>query len=167
MPQETYTPAQAAKQADIPLSTLRLWTGIYAEFLSPAANPGAGVNRRLTPQDVEVLKAVAQLRHNGLEPAQITARLRDTPLESLQQPPGTPTTGVEPMPGTSIAATSSNALEAFLSANTRQLDDVARRVETVDDRLKRVESTRWWIVAVLVAFAAGAGFVAAIVLLLR
>ena len=166
MPQETYTPAQAAKQAAIPLSTLRLWTGIYAEFLSDTATPGVGVNRRLTPQDIEVLKAVAQLRHNGLEPAQITARLRDNLPEALQTPAtptGTPTTALEVHPSTNTQPAPPNTPEAFLAVATSRLDDVARQVASVDERLARVESGRNLVLVAVAAFVAGVVLVTGIV----
>ena len=164
---DTFNPSRAAKQIGTPASTLRHWSKVYAEFLSPGANPGRNEERAFTVADIELLRAVVQLRANGLQPVEIVERLRQDPSAALQTPLATPTTGVEPMPGTSIAPTSPHALETFLSVNTRQLDDVARQVASVDDRLKRVESTRWWIVAVIVAFAAGAVTVAAGVMILR
>ena len=163
---DTFNPSRAAKQVGIPASTLRHWSRVYAEFLSEGANPGRNEERAFTVADIELLRAVVQLRANGLQPVEIVARLRQDPSAALQTPLATPTTGVEPMPGTSIAATSSNALEAFLSANTRQLDDVARRVETVDARLARVESSRNLVLVAVAAFVAGVVLVGVIVWIL-
>ena len=169
MPTETLSPSRAARQVGVPPNTLRSWCRVYGEFLSAGANPPQGEERQLTAQDVEVLRAVAALRANELPIEDIQRRLRDNLPEALQTPlqsPATPTTGVEPMPGTSIAPAPSTALEAFLSANTRQLDDVARRVETVDARLARVESSRNLVLVAVAAFVAGVVLVGVIVWIL-
>lgn len=144
---ETYSPARAAKQVGIPGSTLRHWARGYAEFLSPESNPEPGAERRFTPGDVEVLKAIAQLRANDLQPDEIKARLRANPATALQSPLGTPTTGAA-LP--TVANTPHDAIQAFLE-RAQLTDDL----KSIDQRLQRVESTRWWIVAVVLAFAAG------------
>ena len=170
MPTETLSPSRAARQVGIPPNTLRLWCKTYGEFLSAGANPPAGEERQLTAQDVEVLRAVAALRANDLPIEDIQRRLRDNLPEALQtpiQPPATPTTGVEPMPGTSIAATSQNSVETFVGLASAKLDDVARRTEAIDNRLQRVDSQRAYVWIGLVGVLVGAGIVGVIVLLLR
>ena len=157
---ETYNPARAAKQIGIPGSTLRHWCAVYAEFLSPGANPGPGVERRLTDADVEILKAVVQLRANSLQPAEIVQRLRDNPAAPLQNLAETPTSRLEVQ---TVTHTQQNAIEAVLAVNAQQLSDVSRQIAGVDDRLRRVESTRWLVMAVVIAFAAGAVVVAVVV----
>ena len=164
---DTFNPSRAAKQIGTPASTLRHWSKVYAEFLSPGANPGRNEERAFTVADIELLRAVVQLRANGLQPVEIVERLRQDPSAALPNHVATPTSRLDTPTGGNIQPASQNTPEAFLAVATGRLDDVARRTEAIDDRLKRVESTRWWIVAVIVAFAAGAVTVAAGVMLLR
>lgn len=169
MPPETFSPSRAAKQVGIPPNTLRAWCRTYGEFLSAQANPPTGEERQLTAGDIEVLRAVAALRANDLPIEAIQQRLRENLPEALQTPLQAPETPVTASPGTSLAPTAPNTPEAFLAVATQQLSDVARKVETVDDRiaqvdqrLQRVEASRNLVLVAAVAFAAGAVVVAVI-----
>ena len=150
---ETYSPARAAKQVGIPGSTLRHWAKGYAEFLSPESNPEPGSERRFTDADVEVLKAIAQLRANDLQPDEIKARLRDNPATALQTPVAGPTSHDTPAP----LASTHDAIQSFL-----QQHEVLDEVKDVGRRLERLESRNNTIMIAAVAFAAGAVVVAAI-----
>ena len=114
----------------------------------------------MTDADVEILKAVVQLRANSLQPAEIVQRLRDNPAAPLQNLAETPTSRLEVQ---TVTHTQQNAIEAVLAVNAQQLSDVSRQIAGVDDRLRRVESTRWLVMAVVIAFAAGAVVVAVVV----
>ncbi len=157
---ETYNPARAAKQVGIPASTLRLWAKTYAEFLSPESNPAPGTERRFTDLDVEMLRAVAQLRANDLQPAEIIARLRANPTAPLQNATETPATPVKVVTDLDAAQ---NAVQTFLAHAGNKLDDVASKIDGIDDRLQRVEHRRDIVIVAIAAFAAGAVVVAIIV----
>ena len=154
---ETYSPARAAKQVGIPGSTLRHWAKGYAEFLSPESNPEPGSERRFTDADVEVLKAIAQLRANDLQPDEIKARLRDNPATALQTPVEGPASHDRPAP----LVSAHDSIQAFL-----QRTEVLDAVKDVDRRLERLENRNNTIMIAAVAFTGGAVVVAMIVWLL-
>ena len=157
-PTETYNPARAAAAAGIPPSTLRLWAKVYNEFMSPGANPPPGEERRFTAADVEVMRAVAQLRANQLQPPEIIARLRSNPAETLQKPLEST---VSPSAIGNDLATSHDAIQTFLARG--ELKD---QLQSVDRRLERLESQRNLVIVAVLAFAAGAVVVSVIVWLL-
>lgn len=143
--QETYNPGRAAKQIGVPPSTLRLWARTYAEFLSEGANPDAGQERRFTLADVQTLKDVAQMRHNGMLPPDITQRLRNNAAGSQQDAPQSSVTELDV---STHANSSHDAIQAFL-----QRTEVNDRLRDVDGRLERIEAKRldtWWFILVAV-----------------
>jgi DNA-binding transcriptional MerR regulator len=153
--QETYNPSRAAKQIGIPNSTLRLWAKTYAEFLSPGANPPAGEERRLTVADVETLKAVNQMRHNGMLPPDIAQRLRINAAAGQQDAPQSIVAAVD-VP--TQAETSHDSIQRFLQAS-----DVRDKLTDIDRRLERVEGQRTLVLVAVVAFVAGVVLVVAVV----
>lgn len=156
--QETYNPGRAAKQIGIPNSTLRLWCKTYGEFLSEGANPPAGEERRFTVADVEVLKAVAQLRNNGMLPPDIAQRLRNNAAGSPQDAPQSSVTELDV---STHANSQHDAIQTFL-----QRTEVNDRLRDIDARLERVESQRNLVLVAVVAFAGGAVVVAVVAWLL-
>ena len=156
--QETYNPGRAAKQVNIPISTLRLWCKTYGEFLSAGANPPPGEERRFTVADVEVLKAVAQLRNNGMLPPDIAQRLRNNAATGQQDAPESSVTGIDV---STHANASHDAIQAFL-----QRTDINDRLRDIDTRLDRVEGQRNLVLVAVVAFAGGGVVVAVVAWLL-
>ncbi len=156
--QETSNPSRAAKQVGIPVSTLRLWCKVYAEFLSAGANPPSGEERRFTGADLETLKAVAQLRGNGMQPADIILRLRNNPAAGLQDGPGQGATALQVHEPTDP---SHDAIQRFL-----QGAEVRDKLTDIDRRLERVEQRNTTLLIAFAAFAAGAVVVAVVVWLL-
>ena len=156
--QETINPSRVAKQVGVPPSTLRLWAKQYAEFLSPGANPASGEERRFTAGDIETLKAVAQLRHNGMLPADIANRLRNNPAAGVQDAPGQ---GAAPLQVHTPTEPGHDAIQTFLART-----ETADKLTDIDRRLERVESQRSTVLIAFVAFAAGAVVVAVVVWLL-
>lgn len=150
---QTFTPARAAKQIGIPGSTLRHWSKVYAEFLSEFSNPEPGTQRAFTGNDIETLKAVAQLRANGIGQDEIIARLRENPTTPPQKPLESP---VSRSVVQNDLDPSHDAIQRFLQAS-----DVRDKLTDIDRRLERVESTR----NLFIAFAAGAVVVAVIAVL--
>ena len=168
MDTETLSPALAARQIGIPANTLRAWCRTYSEFLSPAANPPTGEQRRLTLGDVETLRAVASLRANSLPPETIINRLRVNPTgitESLPKPPGAPQSPLESIVAPPVAhndlVPAHDAIQAFLQ-RTEALD----KLTDIDRRLERVEHTRSLVWVALGGVAVGALLVSVIVWLL-
>jgi DNA-binding transcriptional MerR regulator len=93
----TVTPTAAARLLGVNPHTVRRWCAAHADHLSAGANPPANATRRLTGRDVEVLRAVAALRDQGLQESQVNARLADLTIaevdegsqETAQEAPGT------------------------------------------------------------------------------
>ena len=75
MPDETLQPYQVAELLGVDVGTVRRWCGWHSSLLSESANPLPGGRRRLTAQDVEVLRAVKSLRDQGLQTPAINASL--------------------------------------------------------------------------------------------
>lgn len=149
--QETINPSRAAKQIGVPPSTLRLWARQYAEFLSAGANPSPGEERRFTAADVETLKAVVQLRNNGMLPADIANRLRNNPSAGLQDSPGE---GAAALQVHAQGDTSHDAIQAFLART-----ETADKLTDIDRRLERLEGRNNTLLLMLAAFVAGVAFV--------
>lgn len=69
------TPHEAAAAVGVGVQSIRRWCEWHAAHLSPGANPGAGMPRRLVARDVEVLKEVKDLRYQGLQTEAINEHL--------------------------------------------------------------------------------------------
>ena len=72
---ETYQPAQVAALLGVNVGTIRRWTTAHSAHLSHSAAPVPGGRRKLTARDLEVLRAVAAMRDEGLTTDAINARL--------------------------------------------------------------------------------------------
>ena len=169
MPTETLPPARAARQIGIPPNTLRAWCKTYGEFLSPGANPGQGEERRLTPGDVETLKAVSQLRANDIPPEDIIARLRENPSVATTALPPSPESST--IDSASVSATTTALAPATIDSGAlglarQALETVDTRLGDVDRRLTALETQRTIAWVAVGSFAAGAVVVAVIVWLL-
>ena len=86
-----YTVAQAARSADVSGTTIRNWSRMYADFLSPSANPSAGTPREYTAADLSVFSTVAVLRGQLVEADDIRAALADGQRLEPLRPPEEPT----------------------------------------------------------------------------
>ena len=83
-----YTVTQAARSANVSTTSIRNWSKLYADYLSPSANPPAGTSREFTPDDLAVFSTIAVLRDQLLETEAIRAALNEGQrLEPLQPPP--------------------------------------------------------------------------------
>ena len=83
-----YTVMQAARSANVSGTTIRNWSRMYADYLSPSANPSAGTPREYTPEDLAVFSTIAVLRDQLQETEAIRAALDEGQrLEPLHPPP--------------------------------------------------------------------------------
>lgn len=83
---ETYQPAQVAALLGVNVGTIRRWTSAHAAHLSDNATPVAGGRRKLSARDVEVLRAVKDLRDQGLTTRAINERLGAMTFATAIQP---------------------------------------------------------------------------------
>ena len=85
-------PAAVAGQLAVSASTLREWSTLYAEWLSPVAARGRdrpGAHRRYTPEDIGVLSEVARVLQAGYRREDVPRMLRpraERASGSLAQP---------------------------------------------------------------------------------
>lgn len=109
------------------------------------------------------MRAVAQLRANGVGQDEIIARLRENPTTGQQKPLESPTTGLD---APSRANMYPLPLESLLNASVGKVDAINDKLEAVDRRLERIESRRNTWLLVLAAFVAGVLVVVALVWIL-
>ena len=69
------SPSQAAQLLGIGGSTLRLWSGQFANHLSEAARGGSGRRRHYTPDDIATLTRARDMLRNGATVADVGDRL--------------------------------------------------------------------------------------------
>ncbi len=83
----THRPAEVAQILGIPASTLRRWSGQFADFLSPLTHdrPEGGGHRRYTSADVQTLAEVKRLLGAGLTYQQVRQRLEHPVGEETEE----------------------------------------------------------------------------------
>lgn len=134
---------------------MRHWSKVYAEFLSDISNPEPGTQRAFTGNDIETLRAVSQLRANGIGQDEIIARLRENPTKTLPKP-------LESTIAHTVVQNdlepSHDAIQRFLQAADMRdkLTDIDRRLERVESRSNLVAAV---VIAVVVAFTVGGALV--------
>ena len=123
-----YTVTQAARSANVSTTSIRNWAKLYADFLSPSANPPAGTPREFTAADLSVFTTVAVMRAQLVEPEAISAALdAGERLEPVRPP-------VEEPPADQAAHERRHQREAHLR---RLMADVDKHWEAVDVQAKR------------------------------
>ena len=80
-------PAQLAEMLDVSEPTIRRWSLRFKAFLSDHATPTQGSRRRLTEQDVLVLRRVKALVDTGFSLDAIETQLQQEPVEPLPELP--------------------------------------------------------------------------------
>lgn len=85
---ETYSVTQVARFLDVSVGTVRTDGRDFSEFLSAAANPGHGQERRFNDEDLAVLQTVRVLRNQNRSLEEIIDELKKgTRLEPAEAPP--------------------------------------------------------------------------------
>ena len=131
-----YTVAQAARSADVSGTTIRNWSKMYADYLSPSANPPAGVPREYTPEDLAVFATVAVLRAQLVEYDDIRAALdAGQRLEPLHPPPHEQPTADRAGPADQADQASAAAAAAAASTAIDIYRDRVTQLETRADQL--------------------------------
>jgi DNA-binding transcriptional MerR regulator len=120
-------PTQLANLLDVSEPTIRRWCLRFSEFLSSHATPTHGSRRRLTEQDVLVLRRVKALVDTGLSLDAIELRLRQEPDEPLPELPDLP----------AIAPETRDPWAALDDA-LRQIAGQNQRIAQLEDRLERL-----------------------------
>jgi DNA-binding transcriptional MerR regulator len=74
-----HTPATVAAEFKVSRQTVRNWSSVYGDLLSPSARGELGA-RVFTEEDVDVLRTVNSLRKTGLSPQEIIYRIESGDL---------------------------------------------------------------------------------------
>jgi len=139
-PPHLYSMTVVSKQFDISTAGLRKWCDTYADYLSDyAAPPRAGVQRRFTQGDIDVLERVAQLRGEGLKHGEIHLHLSRNPVAE--------TTVETPEPQNRV-----NMPDQPQTALTAPLVPPGWQIAAADQSQKTTAATAWMLLA-----AAGVG----------
>lgn len=115
-------PSQLAEMLDVSEPTIRRWSLRFKAFLSDYATPTQGSRRRLTEQDVLVLRRVKALVDAGFSLDAIETQLQQEPAE--------------PLPELSSMQASDAKLQDPFSAIAQALAQIA----TQDERIARLEA---------------------------
>jgi len=121
------TPHEAAQAVGVGVQSIRRWCEWHAAHLNPMASPGPGLARRLTPRDVEVLKAVKAYRYQGLQTDVINEQLQGLSFAEIDNQVDSETNTVAPM---ELPASPQQA-QAMLAV-LETVNAVQRRLETVE-----------------------------------
>jgi DNA-binding transcriptional MerR regulator len=120
-------PTQLADLLNVSEPTIRRWCLRFSAFLSSHATPTHGSRRRLTEQDVLVLRRVKALVDTGLSLDAIELRLRQGPDEPLPELPDLP----------AIVSETRDPLAALDDA-LRQITGQNQRIAQLEARLERL-----------------------------
>jgi len=94
-----YKPKDAAELLDISPATLRRWSELFADALSPDASPeAAGTRRRYTADDLALLRHAQRLLAGGHQIAEVAELLRVATPADLA-PPEAAESEPEPLSG--------------------------------------------------------------------
>lgn len=144
-----FTVTQAAKNAGISISSVRLWSKTLEEVLSSSANPPKGKARLFTEDDVNALHTVRVLKAEGVDMDVIIKRLKD----GERYLPDTPTEQSEP--GTTSSLVPISLVERFIGDRDRLRDELATerearlaaeiRATKAETELEVIRNRRpWW-----------------------
>lgn len=142
-----YSPIQVAELIDRTGAAVRNWSTVYAEFLSPLANPGKGASRFYSDQDTRILLFISQMKHRGLRDDDVRSQLASAQardwVDLPDLPDVTPLAAAVPMVP---AAASMAALDAERRAYMRdlgrmeeQLNHMTQRNDALQDEMNKLQ----------------------------
>lgn len=147
MPQEYYSTVEAQPIVGLSLSSLRNYCEQFAPLLSADANPGLGIARRLTAQDVAILQRCKELRRMGQTVEQVIALIQaedTTELAPYIDAAATqaPTTALEAPQTTDVALHTAMLVNTALAAFGERMS----KIEAMQEAQKIEHANRiWWI----------------------
>lgn len=160
-----HTPKAAAALLDISVSSLRNYCATYKAFLSAAASPLPGIERRLSDQDVAILQRVVELRRQGMDTNGIVATLQTEDTTTLQTPyinaAGSIAALPEPLQAPTVVTMPVDVLQAIQTIADDRYSQLQRRIDDMETR--RSDNLQWFALG-LAAGVILVGVVAAIVL---
>jgi DNA-binding transcriptional MerR regulator len=131
---QSFAPHEAAILTGVSVHSIRRWCEYHAAYLSPRANPESGVQRRLTPRDVEVMKHVKSLRDDGLSVNLINEQLAGLTFAEIDSDPSTDSRAIA-LPTAQEAPQSTPG--ALVTVDT--IVDIQRQIATLQQSVNEVK----------------------------
>lgn len=121
-------------------NTIRNWTSVYSEFLTPSANPTLGKRRELTAHDLRVLNFVATLKNTGTDTKQIVDRLQTMQHDDWAELPALPPEWVGSDETVTVALAASRASEMAQVAVLQT--ELQHALQSRDEKQRQLEAAQ-------------------------
>ena len=140
-----FTPKQIANRLNLSSTTIRNYSRLWADYLSPSANPQAGQGRLYTEDDLAVMATIAALRENQATADQIRAaldagqRMEPMPPPEVERPADADRAGDAPnveAHAAAAAAAASTAIDIYRD----RVNQLETRADQLADRLIAAEA---------------------------
>ena len=137
-----FTPKQVADSLNLSSTTIRNYSRLWSEYLSPSANPQAGQGRLYTEDDLAVMATIAALRDNQATADQIRAALDAGQRIEPMPPPEVERAGPADQadPGQASAAAAAAAASTAIDIYRDRVTALEARADQLADRLIDAEA---------------------------
>ena len=141
-----FTPKQVADSLNLSSTTIRNYSRLWSDYLSPSANPQAGQGRIYTEDDLAVMATIAALRDSQATTDQIRAALdagqRLEPVRPpVEEPPADRAGQADPAdPGQASAAAAAAAAATAIDIYRDRVTTLEARADALADRLIDAEA---------------------------
>lgn len=135
-----FTPKQVADNLNLSSTTIRNYSRLWSDYLSPAANPEAGQPRLYSEDDLAVIATIAALRDNQATTDQIRAALdagqRLEPVRPpVEEPPADRAGDGPTVEAAAAAAAATTAIDIYRD----RVNQLEARADQLADRLIEAE----------------------------
>ena len=138
-----FTPKQVADSLNLSSTTIRNYSRLWADYLSPSANPQAGQGRLYTEDDLAVMATIAALRDNQATADQVREALDAGQRLEPVRPPEVERAGQADQadPGqASAAASAAAAASTAIDIYRDRVNQLEARADQLADRLIAAEA---------------------------
>ena len=138
-----FTPKQVADRLGLSGTTIRNYSRLWSDYLSPSANPQAGQPRIYSEDDIAVITTIAALRENQATTDQIRAALdagqRLESMRPVEEPPPADQSPDHDQQAADHARAAVNAAESAIAIYRDRVTAVEARNQDLTDRLIEAE----------------------------
>lgn len=145
MPSLLFTPSQVATQLGVSASTVRR---LYDSFITSEDSPRSKSSRRLSAQDIEVIREVIRLKAEGVENEAIREQLKNLVFSPAL--PASPQQGQESPPPAQTALAVVSAVQSALAPYLARLEALEQGQREADAQRLRVD-VAWLVVGAFIA----------------
>ncbi len=137
-----FTPKQVADSLNLSSTTIRNYSRLWADYLSPSANPQAGQGRIYTEDDLAVMATIAALRDSQATTDQIRAALDAGQRLEPMPPPEVERAGQADQadPSQASAAAAAAAASTAIDIYRDRVNQLEARADRLADRLIDAEA---------------------------